>query len=189
MLDVEIREAVERRLRATHRTQTDTRYRHELGLCMGETRVDVAAINGEIIGCEIKGSQDTLLRLPKQISIYSRVVDRSILVTEERHLNHAMEMLPEHWGIWLVRPGQRGAVIRPLRNAQQSPDLDPFSIAQLLWRDEGMDLLRSIDAARGLSRATRFQVWDALVEHIPDLNQLRKMVRVVLKGRKEWPGG
>lgn len=189
MLDVEIRTAVERRLRSMHRKSHETLYRHELGLRLGETRVDVAAINGKLTGCEIKGSRDRLTRLPRQIDLYSQVMDHSYLVVEERHLVDAMGLLPDFWGLWMARPGLRGAVIEPVRRAKQSPRLDPHAIVQLVWRDEGLGILRRRGLAGGMSRATRFQVWDALVDGIPDLSALRAEVRQTLRDRTEWPGG
>ncbi len=42
----QIREAVCGRLTATHGGPPDILVRHELGLCLGATRVDIAAING-----------------------------------------------------------------------------------------------------------------------------------------------
>lgn len=189
MLDGEIRVEVDRHLRGLHAEDASTVYRHELGLCLGETRVDVAAINGKITGCEIKGSSDTLARLPKQIELYDRVVDESILVTESRHAAKATALLPLHWGIWLISESASGVELIQERAPSPSPHLDAHSIAQLVWRDEGMAVLRGRELHRGMSRATRFQVWDALVEGIPDLDELRAVVRQVLKERQSWPGG
>jgi hypothetical protein len=189
VLDAEIRVAVEARLRHLHGAEPETRYRHELGLCMGETRVDVAAINGKITGCEIKGSRDKLTRLKTQVGLYDRVVDESFLVVEPRDLERAQEFVPDWWGIWVAHEvTDEEPELVEMRPAQQSPHLDAFSIAQLLWRVEGMAVLRALGKHRGMSRATRFDVWDALVEHLP-LPELQREVRDRLKARQEWPGG
>jgi hypothetical protein len=46
----------------------------EFGLEHGEVRVDVAVINGELHGYEIKSERDTLERLPRQVKAYSAVL-------------------------------------------------------------------------------------------------------------------
>ncbi len=50
----------------------DTLVVDELDLC-GLTRVDVAVVNGHLSGFEIKGSTDSLRRLPGQVTVYSQV--------------------------------------------------------------------------------------------------------------------
>lgn len=189
MLDADIRVAVEARLRWLHGAEPETRYRHELGLCLGQTRVDVAAINGKITGCEIKSAQDKMSRLRTQVGIYDRVVDESYLVVEPRDLQRAESYIPRWWGIWVAHEVQ-GAdpEIREHRPAQQNPELQAYAIAQLLWREEGMAILRRLEEHRGMSRATRFEVWDKLVD-VLDLPDLQREVRDALKGRPEWPGG
>ena len=44
----------------------DTIVLDELGLCHGDVRIDVASVNGELSGYEIKRHADTLARRPKQ---------------------------------------------------------------------------------------------------------------------------
>lgn len=189
MLDAEIRVAVEARLRQLHGAEPGTRYRHELGLCLGQTRVDVVAINGKITGCEIKGAQDKMSRLRTQVGIYDRVVDESYLVVEPCDVERAQSFVPDWWGIWIAHEVEADdpAVVE-YRPAQQSPQLEAFAIAQLLWRDEGIAILRRLNQHRGMSRATRFHVWDKLVACL-ELDELQREVREALKVRPEWPGG
>lgn len=73
-----------RQLRLEHGAQAGTLYRDELGICLGETRMDLAAINGQISGYEIKSDRDRIDRLARQMELYGRVVDTAVLVTEER---------------------------------------------------------------------------------------------------------
>ena len=55
-----------------------TVYRREWSIGVGATRVDVAAINGRIIGCEVKSARDNLDRLPSQARLYSAVLDIAV---------------------------------------------------------------------------------------------------------------
>lgn len=188
MLDIEIREAVELRLRALHGAEPETRYRHELGLCMGETRVDIAAINGRITGCEIKGSRDKLVRLPRQVELYGKVLDSAVLVVEGKHTERATAMVPSWWGIWHVSEVDGELRLHEVQPAGCNPNIDPISVAQLLWRDEVIAVLKRHGQAAGLARRSRWFAWDRLVEVLP-LQHLQAEVREQLKVRPRWPGG
>ena len=77
----EIVDTVEQRLRCEHRRRV-TVYRREWSIGVGSSRIDVAAINGRITGCEIKSARDDFARLARQVEIYSAVLDVAILVVE-----------------------------------------------------------------------------------------------------------
>jgi hypothetical protein len=72
-----------------------------MGIWSGSVRIDVAVINGELTGYELKSDRDTLERLPLQAELYSRVFDRLILVVGKRHAKKAIEHIPEWW--WGLR--------------------------------------------------------------------------------------
>ena len=74
--DPDVRALLKQYLEVLH-AGTDTLVLEELGLCQGDVRIDVAAVNRELSGFEIKSPSDTLKRWPKQRRIYSRVVDRA----------------------------------------------------------------------------------------------------------------
>ena len=56
-----------------------------MGVWSGTVRIDVAVLNGEMCGYEIKSDRDTLERLPFQIEIYSKEFDKLTLVVGRRH--------------------------------------------------------------------------------------------------------
>lgn len=189
MRDSEIRHAVRDRLAKVHRREPDTRYRNELGLCLGETRVDVAAINGAISGYEIKSAVDTLARFPTQVRLYGQVLDFATIVAEGKHAEKVAQLAPNWWGIWQASQTRQGhAKLVELRPAQRNPSPDPLSIAQLLWRDEVLMLLQDLDCAHGYRCATRWVLWERLVE-VLELADLQAAVRQQLKARPEWSGG
>lgn len=185
MLHGQIRDAVRQQLVDRHGLPPTTLLRDEMGLCLGATRVDVAAINGQLTGCEIKGDRDRLDRLPRQVQLYGRVLDVAVLVTEARFAPKAAHFLPAWWGIW--EAGEHGgtAAITEVRAPQSNPGTDSLSVAQLLWRDEAYEELVARDAARGLARATRWRLWEALAAAVPG-PELASMVRQRLKARQGW---
>lgn len=189
MRDSEIRYAVRDRLARVHKREQDTRYRHELGLCLGETRVDVAAINGAISGYEIKSAVDTLARFPSQVRLYGMVLDFATIVAEGRHAEKVAALAPDWWGIWQATENGNGqAKITELRPAKRNPSPDPLSVAQLLWRDEALAILEHLGLAHGYRGGTRWVLWERLIEALP-LNDLQAEVRRRLKARPDWSGG
>ena len=187
MFDTDIRAVLVDQLRSEH-SGTDTLVRHEVGICAGKRRVDVAVVNGEFSGYEIKSDFDTLTRLAGQATAYGQVLDRAIIGTTHRHLEHALDSLPHWWGVFMAERISGDVKLEELRAPVLNSDLDPFALAQLLWRDEAMEELRSRDLAKGLSAKARHYVWLVLAEALP-LSELKDVVRTRLKERQEWPGG
>ncbi len=188
MRDSDIRLELHSLLRAKHSSEPDTLIRHEVGLCAGKRRIDVAVINGELAGYEIKSDEDTIIRLAGQAEAYGRVLDRAVLVTTNRHLNDARALLPNWWGIMVASAEQGDIRFERVREPGLNDQYDALSLAQLLWRDEALEELRLHDKGQGLAKKARYYVWTALVTAV-SLDELRSIVRARLKARPEWPGG
>ena len=186
--DCDIRLALEAKLVQDHGHEPDTIIRHEVGICAGTRRIDMALVNGELTGYEIKSDMDTLARLAGQAEAYGNVFDRAILVTTERHLDGALAMLPNWWGITVAHAEQGNILLETFRDPGLNDKHDSFSLAQLLWREEALDELRLRGLGRGLSNKARHYVWNALADAVL-VNDLRSIVRTRLKARPEWPGG
>lgn len=186
--DLDIRVALRAQLEETHKGESDTLIRNELGLCLGQSRVDIAVINGRITGYEIKSERDTLTRLPGQVELYSRVLDEAWIVTSRKHALRMQEHVPPWWGI--LEAVQEESLVRLLQVQQphENPQVDPYSVAQLIWREEAFAVLERYELAGGLRRATRFKLWEVLAENLPP-QTLAKEVRSALKARQHWSGG
>jgi hypothetical protein len=180
-VDPDVRALLREYLEEVH-TGTETRLLEELGLCQGDVRIDVAAVNGELSGYEIKSPSDTLARFPNQCRVYSRVVDRAWLVAPEKAL--AKAGAPEWWGHIAVFDAGDRLALRVIREARLNPAPDPLSIAKLLWRDEALEVLRGAGRARGVMTKSRKVVWKRLIEAVT-LDDLRSAVRAALKRRPE----
>lgn len=188
MREAQIRAQLVSRLHNRYGADPTTVIRQELGLCAGTRRVDLAVINGELSGFEIKSDHDTLARLSGQAEVYGRVLDRASIVTTDKYLDHAAEMLPDWWGI--VRAGQTSSTVEltEVRAPACNSDQDPFALAQLLWRDEALDELRVRGLHHGLAKKRRWIVWQRMAETMP-LPELHQAVRDRLRARQAWPGG
>lgn len=185
MRDRDLRVALYARLLDEHAGELETtRFVDELGLC-GEVRVDIAVVNASLAGFELKSPADTLRRFPKQVEVYSRVLDYCTLVTAEAHLDDAMALVPAWWGCVVVRQEETAVRLDEVQPAQPNMSIDGYSLAQLLWREETLSALEALDAAKGCRSKPRKILWQQLVEAV-DLDELRSIVRTALKSRQTW---
>jgi hypothetical protein len=177
--DGDVRALLKRHLAECH-AAAPTRILDELGLCEGDVRVDVAVINGELAGYEIKSPADTLARWSKQCRVYSKVLDRAWLVATDKSL--AAAKAPEWWGLMRVVETTNQLGIRVLREAQPNPSPDPLAIAQLLWHAEALGVLERRGLARGVRSKRRSFAWQRMIEALT-LDQIRSEVRAALQAR------
>ena len=186
--DRELREEVYRQLIALECKAKDTRVINELGLSHGSVRIDIAVVNGHIHGLELKADADTLERLPRQIEGYGKAVDRATLVTAERHLKKALQVIPDWWGVVAVTSTESKRIeFRRVRFDKQNRGVDPLTLAKLMWRDEVLAILEKIELNKKFSRAPRSVLYKELVSRV-SRKDLAALVRETLKGRKMWRG-
>lgn len=185
MHDSDIRKALKAHLKTLYQDSPDTLILDELCLFQGATRVDVAVIDHEIIGYEIKSDQDTLARLPAQAELYNRVLDRVVLVVGSSHLDRVVSMVPDWWGIQEAIPANDSVMLVVRREPGVNPGVDPNALVQLLWRDEALAILEELGLDRGLRSKSRPAIWNALVEHMT-LDELKAAVRSRMKSRPTW---
>lgn len=164
---------------------TNARAVDELVLMQGKHRVDVAVLHDEFHAFEIKSANDTLDRLPAQQACYNKVFDRITLVVDERHVEHAVNIVPPCWGLIAVSKRDGAATINEIWPARRNFSLDGFSLSQLLWRDEAISILAERNLARGFRTKPRKILWKALAEKLA-LEDLRNAVRETLKSRTDW---
>jgi hypothetical protein len=181
MRDIDIRRKlrVDKRL---HFGDPDTRIVEELGLCQGIARVDIAVVNGSIHGYEIKSECDTLERLPGQISIYNRALDFVTVVTAPAHADKVRKVVPVWWGIWTAIQGKGGLRLKSSRKALRNPEVIPFALAQLLWREEALEVLDQCGLANGIRSKPRQELWRRLASDLT-LEDLGSTVRDRLRRR------
>lgn len=183
MRDLDVRKAVHAELCRLHDGDGDTHVVDEMGIWAGTVRVDIAVINGEFHGFELKSARDTLLRLSAQAEIYSQVFDRVTLVVARNHLDKAERMIPEWWGITTVIPTEAGPLrLIEVREACLNPSVNPDTLSRLLWKAELLSILDQYGLAKGFKSKPIDLLAKRLAEGIP-LDILRESVRIALKRR------
>lgn len=185
MRDMDVRTALHGQLEVEHaHERASTLLVDELGLC-GAVRVDVAVVNGALSGFELKSASDTLKRLPVQVDYYSRVLDYATLVVAKNHVDAALQITPRWWGCYVASWDGSSVTLRKRRRPKLNPGIDPYSLAQLLWREESLEVLVRHNAARGVMSKPRTVLWERLAETL-SLEVLRSEVRQALKARTSW---
>lgn len=186
MKDPVIRRAFHRSYLENEHSRPDTLVVDELGLVHGKCRADIAVINGHLIGYEIKSDSDTLVRLKNQIATYNAVFDHSSIVLEKRHLNEALQSVPSWWGVILVeKDGDYLIRFDTIREPTQNPQIDDLAVAQLLWRDEALEILIDLGIKGKRLRECRDNLYRYIIDLLDPLT-LRRLVREYLKKRQIW---
>jgi hypothetical protein len=185
MRDSDVRKAVKNWLGAMHAHEADTRIVEEMGIWSGSVRIDVAVINGELNGFELKSDRDNLSRLPVQADLYGRVFDRLSLVMGARHAEKAHAIIPDWWGVIVATQHDDVVALEPIKEAQQNPTPEAFVIAQLLWREEAIQVLENFGLAKGWKSKRTKLLHERLAAEL-SIVDLKGHVRRALKQRCNW---
>lgn len=186
MNDPIIRKAVHSRIVKYHHKNPNSLVVDELGILHGKARIDIAVINGVIHGYEIKSEEDHLKRLSSQAAYYNTVFDKLTLVVAEKHSEEALLKIPEWWGVIVASKGQRGGItLDHHKSAITNQNIDPFSVANLLWKPETIDLLTSLGCTGKDLSGNRSDLYSRLIDRL-SLSDLQSHVRKTLKARANW---
>ena len=186
MNDVEIRQNFHRKILRRQHAHKDTLVIDELGLNHGKCRADIAVVNGQFVGYEIKSNNDSLRRLKEQVKSYNAVFDKVSVVVGNRYINSIQNYIPEWWGVIVSARGPRGAVnFNIIRKGRTNKNIDLLSVAQLLWRNEAEEILRQKNLSSKILRQPREVLYEHLVNTL-NICELRKFVRKYFKKRKNW---
>lgn len=186
MKDIEIRKELHQNFFYAYKNDCDTKIINELGVCQGTVKIDVAIINGSLIGYEIKSEQDNLLRLPTQIENYNKVFDYLNIVINEKHLDQVIDLIPAYWGIIQIKKSTDGFIkCEVYREAQKNSCSDPYSVIQLLWRDECLNILHELNLLKGMKSKPRIEIWKKICQSV-DADQVNDYVRKYIKARPPW---
>ncbi len=186
ILDPDIRKALVEKYLKPDARRSDSLVIHELGLAHAKRRVDVAVIDREIHGFEIKSAKDRLDRLKGQLQVYTKSLHKLTLVVATKHLKRVLEIVPAWCGVIEVLVNPEGRVhLQEVREAERNPSVDPFIVAHLLWRDEVQDILSKNCAQPAILRAPRAKLYKLLVEETPEPN-LTEIIKAAMTERTSW---
>lgn len=186
MIDSVVRLAFHQRILRSEHDRSDTIVVDELGLKNGLVRADIAVLNGKLVGYEIKTNSDTLMRLPHQIQAYNEVFDNVYVIVGDKHFENVLLTVPEWWGVYLVAETRDGLYdFKCCRKAKKNREKDTMGLAQLLWKDEVIDILTSYLNYKVHYKATKEQLYDILSNKCSSA-KLSSYVLQYLKSRQTW---
>ena len=186
MNDPTIRKAVHSRIVKYHHNSPNSLVMDELGILHGKSRIDIAVINGLIHGYEIKSEDDHLKRLASQVVSYNAVFDKLTLIVAEKHSKEALAKIPGWWGVIIAFKGKRGGIkLERHKSAKINQNVDPVSVAKLLWRPEAVELLASTGCSGRDLSGNRLELYRRIVDRF-SLGELQLFVRKTLKERVNW---
>lgn len=182
MREVDVRQAVDSKELRPFYSDPNSRVLHEFCLCQGDVRIDIAVVNGSFHGYELKSDADTLERLPRQMEVYNKVLDYATLVVGAKHIEAALEMIPSWWGVIRVKESRGRIYTKTIRKAKKNQDVDLYSLAQLLWRQEALWTLGAHELDDGVKSKPRKTLWKILAKNFTR-DELGFIVREAIKLR------
>ena len=185
MSDAKIRTDIRALLPRVFRNADEALLVEEMEICSGKARADMAIISKQLIGVEIKGSKDTLRRLPNQIDQYSRCFDQVVLVVHESHANKAIQLVPNWWGIVVNSDEKNKMPYSIKRRPELNDNFELESFLMLLWKPELEVLCSKLLNWRPAQRNSKQNLRERLISNAIN-SQLKEAALGMLRIRKEW---
>jgi hypothetical protein len=138
MLDGDIRSVLKSSLRGRDNTAAII---DELPLLRGRSRADLAFVNGEFCGYEIKSDADSLARLGTQADYYQCVFEFITLVAARKHLKHARRRIPPSWGIIEAQEIDGKVTLTERRKPRRNYHINNSALVRILWKRECLRIL------------------------------------------------
>lgn len=144
----------------------DSKVLEEFRIDRGGSRIDMAVIGQELVGYEIKSDKDTFTRFSNQIHAYNRVFDRINLVCGPVLADYAVKVIPSWWGVIVASRDPAGTIsLSVKRAASANQKQDAFSLASLLWKEEAIAALASLEASTP-KKASAHALWDCMAKSL-----------------------
>lgn len=106
---------------------------------VGDSKADVAILNGTTTVYEIKSERDSLGRLERQLSRYRDVFASVVVMASEKHLDALLQLIPADVGIISLSDRYQ---IKTLRNPVNRPErISPLAVLDALRTDEAKAIL------------------------------------------------
>lgn len=171
-------------LHQQHADDSATRLVQEMGLFGGDSRIDVAVVNGRLAGFEIKSDSDTLQRLERQLAAYRCVFDELTFVAGRAHTPYLEEYLPDWCGLIEAQSIAGAVVLETLRQPQANPEVDLDAVLRLLWKPELQQMVAEF-AVKISKSASKEKLREALCKAVSK-SELLDWVRRAIKVRTNW---
>ena len=184
--DPEIREALVAFLQTQPWVDQNSLLVEELNVREGRSRMDLVLVTDSLHGYEIKSRVDSLSRLKGQLEDYRVVFDRLTVVTGVNHLTGILREVPSWCGIILASRSSGRVSLEPFRESQGNLHRDRLALAQLLWREEALEILTRWGAVKGVKSKTRPVIWERLADTLSTDALTREVTEAFRNRPKDW---
>jgi len=184
MFDRDIRTTLRKKYLQQYYKDPSAKVVEELSLFANRARIDIAVINGNLVGYEIKSDRDTIIRLPDQMAVYGQIFDKISVISGPKHIGKLLEFLPNYCGLLVAEPNNEielTTIIKPTQSTEQSG----FMLASLLWHEEACSLLKSIGLGKGVRKKRISLLWQELADNFT-VENLAANIREIIKARQDW---
>lgn len=107
------------------------------------------------------------------------------VVVGEKHLSQITNIIPEWWGLYYVYNDNNDLRLIRERDVKLNKNIDILSLAQLLWREELIELLNINKITKGTKSKKRYALCKLVVDSIEE-KDIKHFVRKKLKSREDW---
>jgi len=181
--DKEIRERLTKNLESD---KNNIKVIQELGLGYYNSRIDIAVINQELCGYEIKSDMDTLKRLGMQTRSYNNIFDRITIVSGRNKVSELEKIIPDFWGLIVAFKRDGKLILKRRREAGLNRNVNLKGLVNLLWRIEIAQILKAEKLYKGLSGYSKLGLSDIVLEEFSE-GKIKSYVRKTLTKRIwEW---
>lgn len=178
--DADVRSIVLSELNEKYANNSDTRIVNELGIANGNSRIDIAVINGILHGYELKSESDSLKRLSRQASYYDKIFERMTLVIDKKFLVQAKEIVPKWWGISVVNADYSKTI--SVRKGRKIKTKDYPTLLNLLWKQELTGLLDYLEYPKKCKKFRKDDIYEIVLQD-KRKDTIKKYIYSVLKKR------
>jgi len=185
MLDRDIRTALRKKYLQQYYRDPNAKVVEELALFANRARIDIAVINGHLVGYEIKSDRDTIVRLPDQMAVYGQIFDKITVISGPKHVGKLLEFLPNYCGLFVAEPKNYEIELTTIIKPTQSTEQSGFMLASLLWHEEACLLLKSIGLGKGVRKKRISVLWQELANNFT-VENLTANIREIIKARQAW---
>lgn len=161
MKDRDIRDLTLKELYQKHEGEKNTKIINEMGLINGQSRVDIAVVNGILHGYELKSESDNLLRLPQQIQNYNKIFERMTIVVDRKYVDAVGEIIPEWWGIKTIKKNKTGLIT--LKKGRKVKTQDEEALLNLLWKEEYNGLIDLLEYPKSYKKMRKKDLFNLVL--------------------------
>ena len=158
----------------------------EINIGQGRTRADLVVVGDGFYGFEIKGPRDSLSRLSRQLEDYRSAFAEIHVVIGLKHLDGVLQEIPSWCGVLLLSEIGGLIEIDVFRASRKNYDQNRLALAQLLWRDEALSVLKKKGHSQGVLSKPRAVIWERLAERLSAPEISSEVQAAFRKRGKKW---